>query len=988
MERSNRWLWYLFGIVVLAVLIMKGLTLYTDYLWFDSLGQAAVFTTILSTRVVLGVVIGGLFFAFLYANLRFARRPLPDDVTFIGKRLLPEEEREQVEQYADRFLLIFALIGGLMAGVVASAHWIDYLQFANWVPFGHDDPLFQNDAGFYVFRLRFIEYIYQSVYYALLVTFVASILVHLYQEAIRLVGNTVQAISRARAHVFGLLGAALFVKIFGYRLMQYNLLFSDHSEAFRGGAGWVDIHARLPVLYLLMVAAGVAGILSLVAIKTRNYKLPAGAVAGLVLLSLLGGTVYPLAMQKLVVAPNELAMERDYIARNIEATNFAYGTYRVTDMHFPLSYDLGTEDIEEHWHSVENIRLWDHRPLQQTYNQEQALRAYYNFPDVDVDRYMIDGRLRQVMLAPRQVNADKIPGRHSWVNRHLVYTHGYGAVMSPVNEIGPQGLPNYWIRDIPPRSAHPELELTQPAVYYNASIHPRLIERISPMEEPLRTREPATDGDEPMAGPGGGQPRTGPHQPRRGTMRAPEDIDMQEYVIVNTEEPELHYSRVDPETGQIDNVHTHYDGVGGVQLTSFFRRFAFMARFFPDFQIIFTNMTTPESRIQINRTVPERFQALAPFLLYDPDPYLVVDEDGSLVWMQDAYTVSGKYPYSQSLRPLGNYFRNSVKIVMDAYDGIPEYYVVEPDDPVVQVYENIFPTLFRSAEEKSDYMRSHWRFPELLFTIQVGVYAQYHMTDPNVFYHGEDRWAIPPEIYKVGRRQMEAYYVVMEFPDREEPEFVLMMPLVLAGQEERVMVSWLAARCDEPHYGEMLVYKFARERVFGPWMIESRISQHAEISAAITLWSQAGSDVLRGNLLVIPLADSLLYVEPVYLVAEDTGLPEMRRVILAFGEEIVWGANLELALEQLFGRLEVREEVLPEEPEVEEPIEEVEPPPAPDVIEPMRDTLDRILELNRQAEAARAAGDIATYIELTQQQSELLEELEMDVDETGAVVAP
>ncbi len=1018
MTTSNRWLAYLFAVVVAFILILKGLTVYTDYLWFASLDQAPVWSTMFFTKIVLGLVVGAFFFVFLYANLRFARRPLPGDVTFIGRRLLPEEEREQIEQYADRALLIFALVGGLMAAVVASAHWVDWLQFANAVPFDRVDPIFEKDAGFYVFELRFIEYIWSSLYYTLIATFVFSVIVHLYQEAIRLVGNTVQAIPRARAHALGLLAAALLVKIYSYRLDQYDLLFSKKSGAFVGGPGWVDIHARLPVLYLLMAASLICAVIALVAIKTRNYKLPAGAIGALILLSVLGGTVYPLAMQRLVVAPNELEMERPYIENNIEATNFAYATHEVANSIFTVAEDLDAESIRDNWNSIENIRLWDHRPLQRTFNQEQAIRAYYDFPDVDVDRYTVDGRLRQVMLAPRQINADKIPGARQWTNRHLLYTHGYGIAMAPVNELTPEGLPHYWVGNLPPQATQSEVEVTRPNVYYTASVGPRLIEFTSPEETPLRTREQPAEQEQEGPGGGPGDTRTGPNAPRPGQGGVPGDIATQEFVIANSREPELAYSRRGDEgEGTIDNVYHNYSGRGGVALTSFFRRVAFAARF-RDLGIIFTDRTTPESRIQLNRTLPERLMDVAPFLRYDPDPYLVVAEDGTLKWINDAYTISNKYPYSHPLQqlgmrrlpPLGNYFRNSVKVVVDAYEGIPEYYIADPEDPVIQCFDKIFPSLLKPMDEMAPDMREHIRYPQFMFAVQVGAYSSYHMKDPQVFYQGEDRWAIPPEIYSYGRRQMEAYYVVMQLPGMDKPEFLLMMPLVLSGQEERVMVAWMAARCDEPNYGELIVYNFPRETVYGPWQIESRISQNAEISAQITLWSQAGSNVIRGNLLVIPFEESLLYVEPLYLEAEDTGLPEMRRVILAYGDNIVWGSSLEAALEALFGKIDIPVEVeapmeeaevlegptpeveRPVEPEpVDEPAEEPteEPVAAADeavsmeTIEESRSVLNEVLRLDQEAAQAQAEGDFQTYLDLKQQQSELLQQLEERLEAAG-----
>ncbi len=976
MDSSNRWLWYIFGIMFLGVLILKGLTLYTDYLWFLSLEQGEVFSTIFWTKIGLGVVFGGIFFGWLYINLRHARRPLPKDVTFIGKRLLPDEEREQIEQYADRSLLIFALVGALMAGVMASARWIEWLQFTNAVPFGDTDTVFGIDIGFYVFKLRFIEYIWRSIYHALIATVVVSVLVHLYQEAIRVVGNTVNAIPYARTHVLGLLAATLFVKIYGYRLDQFNLLYSNRAGVFAGGPGWTDIHCRLPVLGILMVVAAITGIIVLVSIKSQSYKLPAGALATLILVSALGGTVYPAAMQKLVVIPNQLDKERPFIESNIAATNRAYGLDNVRNSRFKVSAELNADDIANNRATIENIRIWDHRPLQRTYNQTQAIRAYYNFPDVDVDRYMVDGRVRQVMLAARQLNASKLPAQN-WVSTHLKYTHGFGVAMSPANEVrSPNGQPNFWVSGIPPTTTI-GLDITRPGIYYGASIHPRMIERISPMEQPLSTQaENPAEEEEPAPGPGGGQPRQGPNQARRGYGDQPADVSAEQFVLVNTKEKELDYSRGGQSGSAVDNAYTHYSGRGGVRVNSFFTRVAFFARFFPDVQILFTNLITDQSRIQINRTLPERMQAIAPFMMYDPDPYLVVNEDGTLKWILDAYTISSKYPYAQGIPRLGNYVRNSVKVVCDAYDGIPEYYIGDDSDPLVQCYAKIFPTLFKSKSEMSPYMRSHLRYPQLMFMLQVQIYNMYHMKDPEVFFQGEDRWAIPPEIYSFGRRMVEAYYVVMELPGEDEPEFLLMMPLVLYGQEERNMVAWMAARCDGDNYGELIVYEFPRGQFFdGPWQVESRITQDAEISKAITLWDTQGSHVIRGNLLVIPLADSILYVEPLYLEAEDTGLPELRRVIVVYGEQVEWAPTLEGALANLFGDMSVGH---PRASVTSAPIS-VGGELSKDALQSVRQTVARLLALDREKQVALSAGDLATYQAKNKEQSALLSRLQFQV---------
>ena len=379
-------------------------------------------------------------------------------------------------------------------------------------------------------------------------------------------------------------------------------------------------------------------------------------------------------------------------------------------------------------------------------------------------------------------------------------------------------------------------------------------------------------------------------------------------------------------------------------INTFFRRVAFFARFFPN----------------------------------DPDPYLVINDDGTLKWIIDSYTISGKYPYSRGVPRLGNYIRNSVKVICDAYEGTPEYYVIDPTDPLVQCYQKIFPTLFKPVGEMSQHMRSHLRYPQLLFMLQVGIYSDYHMKDPQVFFQGEDKWAIPPEVYSYGRRPVEGYYVVLKLAKGEAPEFVLMMPLVLYGREERGMVAWMAARCDGPHYGELIVYDFPKDKtVDGPWMVENRIGQNGDISRLITLWGTQGSHVIRGNLLVIPLEQSLLYVEPLYLEAEGgEGLPELRRVVLVYGDRVVLGTTLDDALDQLFGAAkavrrpsEAAVEAVPTAEPARGAVADVE-------LETVREVLQRILDLDKEAEAARGRGDFETFLKKNQEQSEALKELE------------
>lgn len=956
---------YFFVVILAGTILIKLLTLYTDYLWMASVGQAAVFTRILGTKVLLGVIVGLLFFVWLWINIRIARRPLPADITIIGKRLLPEEERAQIEQYAGRALLIFALAGGALAGLYASGRWLEYLQFTHAVDFGSTDPLLGRDVGFYVFRLNFIQYLWRLCFYAVGIAFVISVLVHLYQEAIRMVGNTIHALPRARRHCLGLLALALFLKIYGYRLIQFNLLYSQRGEFF-SGASFADAHAKFPVLYLMMVLVAIVGIIMLVSIPRRDFKLAGWALAILLAVSFLGGSAYPNLIQRLVVLPTQLEKEYEYAQHNIQMTNQAYGLDQVKESLFAAQDNIDAQVIQDNPQTIRNIRLWDHRPLETVYDQLEALRAYYNFADVDVDRYWLNGEYRQVMLSARQLDYAKLPPPITWVNQYLTYTHGYGVCMSPVDEIGKAGLPIKWIEGLPPRSVFGELEVTRPAIYYMAAIRPRLIEAISPPE--VLPAPPVATG--PQAEPGAGPP-TGP----AAAAGIPQP-KATKFAIVNTRKKEFDYPRTGG--GAEGNVMTQYQGRGGVPLSGWFTRLAFAARFM-DVQILLTEYIQPGSKILINRYLPDRLMAIAPFLVFDPDPYLTVIE-GQLKWICDSYTFSRMYPYStrQPQYINLNYIRNSVKIACDAYDGLPIFYVVDPNDPLVQCYQKIFPTLFAPASQMPEQTRAHLRYPQLLFIIQAQTFADYHMRDPETFFQREDSWAIPPEVYREGTRMMEAYYVVMKLPGEDKEEFLLMLPFVLRGREDWVMVAWMAARCDPPHYGELIVYKFPKgTRTFGPMQMESRIRAVPEISEEFTLWGSVGSRVIQGNLLIIPINDSLLYVEPVYVeVAEaQRAIPALHRVIVAAGDRIVMEPTLDAALSKLFGRV-VEPAVKPTRPT---PATEAPTAPLPPELRQVKELIQRALDLEAEAMALLRAGDLAGYQAKQQEQKKILEQLNATV---------
>jgi hypothetical protein len=971
------------GLIFALILIQKAFIMYTDFLWFSSLGQAAVFKTMLGARALLGLVAGAAFFVFLYFNLRLARRPLPGDLTLIGKRLLPEEERQQIEQYADRGLLIFAITGAVMGGIVASGRWRELLQFIHGGAFGDTDALFGLDVGFYVFRLGLLNYVVQSVFYAVVIALVGAVLVHVYQESIRLVGNTVHAIPRARTHVLGLLGLALLVKAVSYRLAQFNLLYSSHGQEF-AGPSYADVHGRLPVLTALIVLSALAGIVMFATSRSRSFNVPIGALAAVVLVSLLGGWMYPALLQSLVVKPNQLTLEQPFISHNITATLKAYGLDTVKSQRHGVREDLTAQHLRDNRETVENIRLWDHRPLETTFQQQQALRSYYRFSDVDVDRYTVNGRERQVMLSARELDYSGIQ-RNTWVSQHLLYTHGYGVCMAPVNEIVGDGLPNYWIKDFPPTSSV-GFRVTRPQLYYYTSLHPRLIEYISSHERTFAPEEPAAA---PPAEPGPGGPEAppagGPQAPQpaagRGGRAAPVDVS---YVIVNTKEKEFDYPRGEAAVagGAADesgNVTTHYTGQGDVQLSNFFRRFAFFMRF-RHVSLLLTPSITAESRILFNRSLPERLMALAPIMGYDPDPYVVIDKAGQLKWINDAYTATNLYPYSARTLWFGaNYLRNSVKVVTDAYEGLPKFYVMPPSpgqkpDPVVACWREVFPSLFTDFDQMDPVLQEHIRYPQLLFRVQAEIYAKYHMKDPQTFFQKEDMWAIPPEVYAKGTREVEAYYVNMSLPSEREgkQEFLLMLPFALAGREDKNMVAWMAGRCDAPNYGELIVYDFPKSlQVAGPMQVESLISQDAEISQLITLWGQQQSRIIRGNLLVIPINSALLYVEPFYLEAPNSPLPQLKLVVLMYHNRIVNASTLSEALSKLFGA-EAAAVAGPSQPAQ---------PTQPGPTEPkrtgaarVRQLLQQALSLDQQAQQALARGDLAGYQAKQREQQALIQQ--------------
>jgi uncharacterized protein len=856
MRKTRRWLALVAVLGVLVVMVTVGLELYTEWAWFEVLGLSSVFWRRLSAEWLLLLASWLLASSVLLGNWWLARWLAGGQMTIPWLRQRRTQYRVVAEpttlviaaQVANVLLAVTALSVGLFFALPVRALWLVALMSFHGVSVGQSDPILGRDLGFYLFHLPWQSFGQGWLLWLVLVAFGGAALVYLGSYSagrltakVRILGThrTWLHLPRAAERHLLLLGALAFgLLAWGYQLDIPRLLYSTSGAAY--GAGYTDIHARLPVLHVLTGIAAMGVVALAVNLYARFRWLPFAVVGLWLLVALGGGSFLPAVLQRLAVEPNELAREREYIAHTIRYTRQAYGLEDMVEDDFVIADNVAPIDLAANEATIRNIRLWDYRPLLRTYSQLQEIRLYYSFHDVDVDRYRLDDDYRQVMLAAREIVQDDLPEQaQTWVNRHLVYTHGSGVVLSPVNEAIEEGLPRLWVRDIPPRSAYAELAITEPDIYYG---------------------ELTTD-----------------------------------YVVAATKELELDYPSGD------QNVYTTYEGSGGVPLNTPLKRLAYALRL-GSRQLVLSGSITSDSQLLWRRTIMDRVATVAPFLRFDPDPYLVILR-GRLVWLLDAYAVSNRYPYSEPLdTAFGrlNYIRNSIKITVDAYDGSVAFYLIDPSDPVTATYASIFPRLFRPVEEMNPDLVAHWRYPEGLFSIQATMYQTFHMTDPQVFYNQEDVWSTAEELVGGERRAVEPYYIIMHLPGEEDAEFLLMLPYTPATRQN--MIAWLFARNDAPHYGQLGVYKFPKQRlVFGPMQVESRIDQDPVISQQLSLWNQRGSQVIRGNLLVIPIEQAVLYVEPIYLQAEASQLPELRRVVVAYGNQIAMEETLTQALARVMG---------------------------------------------------------------------------------------
>ena len=859
-------------VVTAALALLVGASMLADwgaeYLWLEALGYASVFWSIRFMKVGLFLFAFVPVFFYVWFNLRLVSRrldfrPLLGAIlSLFSRRAAPggpfvTSRDAQAPPPAGAFAgdprYVLAALSAVVAfvfGAVLYNHWERLLLFRFSRQFGTADPIFGHDIGFYVFVVPFLELVQNAVLAATLMGTAAVVAAYMNARVIRFHWRDgIEAPADALRHAGANVALFLVALAWGFHLDRFGLLLSERGAVF--GAGFTDVVVMRPALWVMVGATLALAVAVLVPPVLRKLGMSLVTLGGYVVILIVAMVATPWLVQVFDVEPNELEREEPYLRHNIEFTRRAFGLDRVVERTYDVTERLPRAALARNHETIDNIRLWDWRPLSQTFRQLQQIRTYYEFYDVDADRYRIGDVYRQVMVSARELSGQLPAKAETWVNRHLQYTHGYGLAMSLAAKKTPEGAPVLVIRDVPPTSDD-GIVVDQPAIYYGENMYG--------------------------------------------------------YRIVNTAVKEFNHPRGD------ENVYAHYDGSGGVLIDSFLRRALFAFHQF-DIRIALTSYITADSRIQFWRDVQERVQRIAPFLTLDRDPYLVLS-DGRLFWVQDAYTVSETFPYSEPYRGRFNYIRNSVKVIVDAYLGRVAFYVMDPEDPVLGAYRAALPALFRPLEEMPEGLKRHLRYPQDLFEAQVDKYSTFHMTVPQVFYNGEDVWEVPRQlqgfkpmslrpIHALGeeygvQQHMAPYFVLMKLLGEDRVQFLLMTPMTPANRDN--MIAWIAARSDFPGYGELVAYKLPKERlILGPIQVQAMIDQDTEISQQISLWDQRGSRVIRGHLLVIPIEESFLYVKPVYLIAEGTDIPQLKRVIVSDGDRIAMAPTLEEAVAAVFG---------------------------------------------------------------------------------------
>ncbi|HJS44473.1 MAG TPA: UPF0182 family protein [Gemmatimonadales bacterium] len=900
-KRGRLGLWLLVGATVLLFFISPLVRILAEWPWFTALGYGRVFGTRLIGSLLLGIVTGGAVFGFLYGNLRFAQRGVvPNPVVM---QLNAQTPAVDVARLVRRMALPAALVLSLFIGLAASSAWLPVLQFLNQTPFGATDPVYGRDIAYYVFTLPIVGGALGLLMFLTIIALLACGAVYAIRGDVVVFGKNVTVEPSARMHLALLLGLLLLLtalRVFFVRLP--GTLYSGTGPLF--GASYANLYGTVIGLKLAGAAALIGAVLVLA--SARSKRLVRNAAAAIVLyvgVSLLAVGVYPAVVQRLVVAPNELSKETPQLRHHINATRRAWGLDSVLVRDLSGEARLTERDIQANRPTIDNVRLWDRDPLLQTFGQLQEIRTYYDYVSVDDDRYIVDGRYRQVMLSPRELNSASLPTR-TFINERLTFTHGMGLTLGPVNEVTEEGLPVLYIKDLPPASTV-SLSVKRPEIYFGE----------------------LTDA----------------------------------WVFANTGQPEFDYPSGD------ENIFTAYNGSGGVRVGGLLRRLVLSA-YFRSLKVLLSSDITSDSRALYIRNIHQRARTALPFLTFDGDPYMVIDAAGRLQWILDAYTATTQYPYAQPLRNRINYMRNSVKVVIDAFEGSVTAYLADPADPLIRTFAKIFPGIFQPLDSMPADLRAHLRYPEDLFRIQSDLYATYHMAEPGIFYHREDQWQKPVLSIAPERTDPFLRHMVMRLPEERQAEFIFMVPFTPRGKDN--LASWMVARNDGEHYGELVVYRFPKQSlVFGPTQIVNRINQDTEIARQVALWDQGGSQVIRGNLLVIPIEESLIYVMPLYLRAQGGRIPELKRVVVAYQNRVVMEETLEEGLSALFGRGAGAPG---------RPVERVATAPGAEPAANARaiDLTRRANESYRRALEAQRAGDWARYGEELRRLEEALRQLQ------------
>jgi uncharacterized membrane protein (UPF0182 family) len=938
---------------------LRGLAgFYTDYLWFDSLELSQVWRGVLWSKVFLGAFFTLLFFAVCFVNLTIADRLAPKFRATGPEDDLLNRYHEVVDRRAGLVRGGVSLLFGLVAGVGVSAQWNEWILFRNGGDFGTEDAIFGQDAGFYVFKLPFITAVIDWAFASLVIILLITLVAHYLNGGIRLQSPFQRVTPQVKAHISVLLALLALIKAVDYWFGRYELTFS--TRGFVDGATYTDVNAQLPALNLLLLISLLSCALFIVNIWRRGWVLPVVAVGLWGFIAIVAGAVYPTFIQRVRVEPQESSREAEYIGNNIAATQYALGLDEVDVQPFSYSSDreATVEAVQENEATIRNVRLLDPKVVLETYKQLQSLRGYYRFNELDVDRYQIEAPTgevseTEVVLANRELNQANLP-QQSWEGRHLAYTHGYSVALSPANATVRSGQPDFLVRDVPteidPRVEQSIPEISRPQLYFGENLS--------------------------------------------------------SYSIVGTTREEVDYLGESGET-----VPYEYTGSGGVQIDSFMRRAAFFLRFNFEWNLLFSDFITEESRIMYIRDIRERFEAVAPFLQFDTDPYPVV-VDGRVVYMIDAYTTSNRFPNAERADTTGldsasglndrrfNYVRNSVKGVVDTYEGTVKLYVVDPDDPIAAAYAKAFPDLFQDADEMDTQLRDHFRYPEDLFRVQTNMWGAYHITDPQSFYEGSNGWSVaqdpgtsvttgaasqpqttvPGQAARPQAQRINPVYVIGRLPNEEREGFMMLRSFVPVSEDDskKQLTAFMVAKSDPDDYGRLIVYEMPGDNLpSGPGQVNTFIQQNERVSRQISLLNQQGSKVSYGDLILVPINDTILYVRPLYVSSEgQTPVPELKQVILVWGSEVVMEPTLSGAIERMFGvRAQTFEEPgdrprLPDDPtQLDEPPDSsttttTTPTTPPVTGEPTQDPAVLLAEADRlftEADAALRSGDWATY---------------------------